>query len=287
MRPDDAPSAVRFLLATRPGPPGQLGRLVSAGRIVGGRGVPDAAPRAIDTFALMLVSSGTGVYRDRAGERPLGPGSAVVVVPGHRHWYGALSRGGWDEVYLTFEGPAFGAALSAGLVSAVEPVRPLQPVPYWLDRVDGFRTRRPPTTLSGADHEVCDLLRLLVEVHSGVGSGTGFVQTPGPARGGWLHRSESLLAQNLGESLALAHVAAAVGIGYESWRKQFQAETGVSPGRYRLLRRVDAAAEALRRSTLTHREIAASLGFTDEHHFSKQFLRIRGVAPSAFRRGQG
>lgn len=245
--------AAHFTYAARLGLPGRLGRLLSAGHIVGGRGVPGRGARAIDAFALMLVYRGTGVYRDHAGERPLGPGSAVLVVPGHPHWYGVVGRDSWDEVYLTFEGPAFDSALAAGLLSPAQPVRRVTPVPYWRDRVDGFRTRRPPTTASGADHEVCDLLRLLVDVGAGAGS-------RGLASGGWRGRSEALLVRDLGEPLVMTDVAAAVGMAYETWRKKFLAVTGVSPGRYRV---------------------------RDEHHFSKQFRRHVGVTPSQFRRDQG
>jgi transcriptional regulator GlxA family with amidase domain len=82
-------------------------------------------------------------------------------------------------------------------------------------------------------------------------------------------------------------VAAAAGLGYESWRKRFAAETGQPPGRYRARRRVDAAAELLRRSSLTNREIAEAVGFSDEHHFARQFRAVTGLSTTAYRRTVG
>lgn len=269
-------SAARFSAATRSGPAGRLGRLVSAGHIVGGRGVPGPRPRAFEAYAVMLVYRGAGVYRDADGERPLRPGSLVLVRPRRAHWYGVVGPGTWNEVYLTFEGLVFDTASRSGLLPATEPVLTVDPVPYWVNRIDTFRTRRAPATATAVDREACDVLRLLVDLAGRGGSE--------PVGGGWLHRSQAALTENLSEQVAMPAVAAAVGMGYETWRKRFQAETGLSPARYRLLRRVDAAAEALRRSTLSHREIAASLGFSDEHHLSKVFRAVRGVTPSQFRR---
>lgn len=266
-----------FRMASRPGPRGRLGGLVSAGRIDGGRGVPRGRPRSIETYAVMLVRAGAGVYRDRTGETPLRPGSLVRLVPGHPHWYGVPGGGSWDEVYLTFGGTVFDAARAGGVL---EPgVSVVSPVGRWDQRLDGHRTRRAPSTVASADREALDIVRLLVDVaersdESAAESASG---------DGWLAASQALLGRDLGEDLDLTSVAAAVGLGYESWRKRFREETGVSPARYRLQRRVDAAEEALRRSTLRHSEIAASLGFSDAHHLAKQVRALRGLTPTQIR----
>jgi AraC-like DNA-binding protein/predicted GNAT family N-acyltransferase len=73
-------------------------------------------------------------------------------------------------------------------------------------------------------------------------------------------------------------------MSYESFRKRFQRETGVSPARYRTLRRIEAARELLRYSPqLTNRQIAETLGFADEYHFSRRFTQIAGSTPRQFR----
>jgi AraC-like DNA-binding protein len=271
-------STPRFRMAARPGPRGRLGGLVSAGRIDGGRGVPGGRPRVIESYAVMLVRGGAGVYRDRAGEQPLRPGSMVRLVPGEPHWYGVPGAGTWDETYLTFAGTVFDAARARGLL---EPgVTAISSVRRWDQRMDSHRTRRPPTTRAGADREALDVLRLLVDIVEQADGEVG----ESPSAQGWLAASQALLGRDLGEELDLSSVAAAVGLGYESWRKRFRSETGVSPARYRLQRRVDAAEEALRRSTLRHSEIAASLGFSDAHHLAKQVRALRGLTPTEIRK---
>ena len=54
--------------------------------------------------------------------------------------------------------------------------------------------------------------------------------------------------------------------------------------RRRRARRIDAARELLRTSSLTMKEIAATVGFGDSSQFSRQFTRMMGVTPTHFRR---
>jgi len=265
---------------------GRLGRVRMSGRVEGGRGVPTRGLRRFDGYAVMLVSGGAGRYRDQARDLPLEPGDVVQVLPGHPHWYGVTGSAAWNEAYLVFDGPAFDLCARTGLVDVRRPVRRLRPLEYWLDRVDMFRTRRPPTTAAGADAEVCDVLRLLLDMAARDAEGDRASETPRRG-GGWLAESRALLARDLAEPMPLPDVAATVGMSYESWRKRFAAETGVAPARFRTLRRINAAGDLLQRTTLSNREIAASLGFSDEHHLAKQFRRTTGSTAGEFRHGTG
>ncbi|MEV0001519.1 AraC family transcriptional regulator [Micromonospora sp. NPDC050980] len=273
------------LVAYRTGPPGRLGRVHSVGRVQGGRGVPTGPPRRFHSHALMYVWGGHGRYRDARHDLPLGPGHLVHVLPGHAHWYGVTGAGTWNEVHLVFSGPAFDLAARQGLVDPVRPVRRLTPVEHWRDRLDRFRTVRPPRGPAGADDEVCEVLRLLVEIAARDAVPEHDGAPAGPP--GWLVESRVRLGDDLGGPLDLRAVALAVGMSYETWRKRFQAATGEPPARYRQRRRVEAAGELLRRTSLTNRDIAASLGFTDEHHLAKQFRRLTGLTAGEFRRTLG
>lgn len=280
----------RATVSGRAGPAGRLGRVRYAGRVEGVRGLPGSGLRRFDGYALACLVRGRGRYRDPTHDVVVEPGDLVTVVPGRPHWYGAAGPALWTDVHLVFDGPVFDLAVRQGLLDAGVPVRRLRPPQQWVDRIDAFRTRRAPRTAAGVDDEVCDVLRLLVDVaaHDGAAhdarpDGAG----PGADGAAWLAESQALLAADLAAPLALADVAAAVGMSYETWRRRFRAGTGVPPARYRLLRRVDAARDLLRRTSMGTRDIAASLGFADEHHLARQFRRTTGRTTAQFRREAG
>jgi AraC-like DNA-binding protein len=67
---------------------------------------------------------------------------------------------------------------------------------------------------------------------------------------------------------------------------QFRAATGFRPHEYLLRRRVQLAEELLRHSTLTIVEIALTVGFQTQAHFTTVFKRFAGNTPCQWRHAQ-
>lgn len=64
----------------------------------------------------------------------------------------------------------------------------------------------------------------------------------------------------------------------------FRVHTGLSPSEYMIRARIDAARAMLRNSDHPIGRIAEVLGYSDVFFFSKQFKRVAGISPRAFRR---
>ena len=64
----------------------------------------------------------------------------------------------------------------------------------------------------------------------------------------------------------------------------FKKHMGVTPHEYILRRRIETAQLLLRHSTLSIKEIAERLVFSDQYHFSNYFKKCLGVSPSQFRK---
>lgn len=64
----------------------------------------------------------------------------------------------------------------------------------------------------------------------------------------------------------------------------FKKHMGVTPHEYILRRRLETAQLLLRHSTLSIKEIAERLVFSDQYHFSNYFKKCTGLSPSQFRR---
>ncbi len=263
-------------IVIRDGLVGHVGRLVMAGAASSRRGPRPGIDVRFPMFGCTLVTAGTGRYRDADHDRRLGPGSLVLVFPERPHWYGA-GEPGWDERSLVYNGPLFRTAVSAGLLAPARPVLDLVDVDRWAARFDHFRLRPAPTTAAGRDAEAAMVLALLADMVASAAARA-------PPAGSWLSRSIALLAPGPGTPLTLPAVAAAVGMPYDAWRKAFRAEVGAAPARFRLDRRLAAAAELLTSTSRSVRAIAAELAFTDERHLVVRFREVYGCTPAAYRR---
>lgn len=75
-----------------------------------------------------------------------------------------------------------------------------------------------------------------------------------------------------------------IGISYSRLRSIFRKHMGVSPGTYKIQRRIDHACTLLATSTSSIQQIAAELGYNDQFAFSAQFKKVTGITPNKFRK---
>ncbi len=270
-----------------------LGSLGIAGLMLNGRGVTSVRPlRVYGSYAVMCLLRGAGRYRDINRQNiDLQAGDVVLVFPELAHRYGP-QRGqpGWDEFYITFDGPLFDQWREAGLLDTRHPVlRPgIDRAAAWAAKVQNLLERRPVLVRERA-RQVADFATLLGELLRISDSASAAEGPSTPALPtAWLAQAQQLLETDLGSGLSLTDVAAAVNVSYETFRKGFRDATGTTPAHYRAIRRIEAAKALLRyRPGITNREIAETLGFADEFHFSRRFAQITGVTPRAFRQQMG
>ena len=83
--------------------------------------------------------------------------------------------------------------------------------------------------------------------------------------------------------VAPAAIARKLGLSYETFRKDFARHTGQPPARYRLHRLIDQARALITERHLSNKQLAETLGFYDEFHFSRHFRQVTGQSPREFR----
>ena len=251
-----------------------LGRLAGAGYIHRKTGY--LRWRVFGSYALVYLLDGQGRYQDASGTaREVTAGDLLVIFPELAHRYGPGRRGEWSEFHVIFEGPAFDLWRGAGLLDASRPVIRLEPVGEWMERLLTVTASPPAQTVA-----VSRLLTLLSEIAATRG------EEAAPARLPWLDEARHVLGSELSQELSPADVAARLGLGYETFRKAFEQQAGVSPARYRSDRRLGAAQALLLHTQMTGRQIADSLGFRDEFYFSKRFKQHTGLSPREYRKRQ-
>jgi len=224
-------------------------------------------------YALVLLLSGGGRYRDRRGmDKRLSPGDLIVVFPELPHQYGPEAGDTWDEIFIAFEGPAFEGWRAHGLDPA-HAVWPLDSMDKWSARFSDL-LRMPCATMG----ESCATAAV---VHGMIADALA-VRPSGVE--GWVESARQSLSGGAG-ALGMREISAQAGMGYETFRKAFKCATGESPARYRRSQRLAQAALMLQRADLSLEMIAAALGFCDAFHLSKAFKHEYNMSPAAYRSG--
>jgi len=109
-------------------------------------------------------------------------------------------------------------------------------------------------------------------------------RTAGPPR--WLSRTRDLVHERFRDRHSLADLAARAGVHPSHLAREFRVHYGMSVGDYVRRVRCDWAAARLLSTDDSISEIAASAGYSDQSHFTRQCVRFLGVGPARYRRSR-
>lgn len=257
-----------------------LGGITQSGLLAASRGIPLNAMRCWKQYALVYLLDGCGRYADARGlDRPVGAGDLILVFPQLAHAYGPETGQRWREFYLVFRGPVFDLWRKQGLLDDRHPIHHLEPIDHWLSRFESVLGGSRQPGWSPPLLEVTRLQQVLAEALVG---GCRSAVPHEDLR--WASRACTLLEAELSPRADLHRIAEQLEMNYETFRRHFTRIVGQPPARYRSGRLMDRACELMQTSHMTDKQIAYSLGFCDEFHFSKRFRQWLGHSPRAYRR---
>ncbi len=234
--------------------------------------------RRLNWYSLVYIYTGAGYYYDAAGCRPIQPGSLLCLFPDQPHAYAPVPGSRWDEFNIDFDGPAFRSWQGPDLLDPAQPVRQLQPVGYWLARLEEVvaavlgRGGGPTLRATGL------LIELITEMAE------DWQHPAASSDRDWVREVRRRLDQlQPGMDLDLPVLAAEIGVGEQTLRKRFKRLTGQTPAQYRARRLISKACLLLDQTDETCRAIARQLGFESEYYFSRRFKQLIGESPSDHR----
>ncbi len=129
-----------------------------------------------------------------------------------------------------------------------------------------------------------EIRRLLRQRFSGeVVIGPSEIAVPS-AEAEFVERVRAVVEQHMGNSnFGVEWLADEAGMSVRNLRRRLKAATGLSPGGYVRMMRLERAKQLLAQQAGTVSEIAYQVGFQDPDYFSRLFKQTVGVPPSAYR----
>ena len=233
--------------------------------------------RTIQAYQFAWISEGRGQLQSAPDPRcihPIEAGDVMLLFPGIWHRFAPDPSTGWVESWIECRGAAFERVMDIGLMSPEEPVwragqqaRAIFDTIHSLARQDALMHQPTLSTLG------LQLLGRLCQTRDIAGQG----------RIRLIEQARRALMEKSGDTTALTNIAADLGVSYSTLRRLFRDHTGMSLKRYQTDVRTRRACELLRNSDKSVKAIASYLGYNTAFHFSAQFKKATGLAPSEWR----
>ncbi len=243
--------------------------------------------RVLGEFQFIYITRGRGTFESKpTGRRTVEGGTLFVLFPGVWHRYAPDQEIGWDEYWISFDGPYARKICGRPAFSPSQAVLNPGTDPALFDAYRRFieELRAPrlghPQVLSA----------LALEIVARTRAATLSRQSGRPELERLIQRARFILEEKAHRPLAMESVAAELRLGYSWFRKAFKRHTGLSPKQYLLQSRLRRSMEMLGGTDLLVKQIASALSFDSPCHFAKQFRKKTGMSPLAWRRfsrGQG
>lgn len=243
------------------------------------------------TIGLMLRGAGSLWYR--GAEHISQRGDIVVIPPGEVHT-GALAPGADVLEYVAAHVPADIVAGCANQDAGHDRAPDIE-APVLRDDVVAAQLRRlnGATGSEASDHAAADealtaALGLLVERHArprSFGSANGYAGCDRNAEPRVVQLAREVLCDCYGDSAqtSLAALALRTGVSPFHLVRVFTRAVGLSPHQYLVQTRIRRATDLLARGVPCS-FVAATTGFADQSHLTRQFKRYLGITPASYQR---
>ena len=237
-------------------------------------------PAMRDHYLIHYVASGRGVYRCADTAHALSAGDLFLVYPETIVSYAADPEQPWEYYWVGFHGADARRLIRlAGFSPERLVLRPgdgARDLHALLAAIYKARGSKPSDDAAMTGRLYLFLSRLIADGEGAPRQGQDGV---------CFEKAVKFIGLNFGRPLTVGDIAGHVALSRSQLYRIFRRESGLSPIEFLNTYRVNEACGLLRRHNLTVSQAAASVGFGDPLYFSRMFRKIKGVPPSAYRKG--
>jgi AraC family transcriptional regulator, arabinose operon regulatory protein len=232
-------------------------------------------------FELHMILSGQGTFIHNEKSWQLSCGDGFLITPGQLVRYEADEKNPWTYIWIGFNGNEAKSLLEhSGLSESV-------PVFFTSEGLDLHQCFIMLSELKTTDKYhgllgqgfLCHILGYLMkeskanqELSIQIASQTRYVQ-----------EMITYVEKQYHQPIGVSHIAQHIGLERKYMSKLFKDEVGITLQNYLVQYRMEKALHLLKRSELTIRQVAYSVGYKDPLVFSKAFKRITAQTPSQLR----
>jgi len=233
---------------------------------------------AISELIVIACITGGGWCDTGSGRRSIRAGQILLVPPGQIHAYGASPDDPWTVWWVHIAGTALGDFLAGHGVEGTEPVRTptsfLEITALIAQIVATLEVDMTGKSQLRAAGIAWNLLTAMV-TDKEVAKGMDQI----------LDDAASAIRTRMQDRVSADVLAASANVSPSHFAAQFRRRFGVSVGTYQLQVRMARARELFDLGTANVGDVARAVGYDDPLYFSRQFSRMHGVSPRAYRRG--
>lgn len=234
--------------------------------------------RPIRQLVLIMCVRGQGWCETADGRFTVKAGQALLLPPALAHAYGADAADPWTVWWAHFDGSSVEdfvriTALSHRSVLREIPdiyasIALMEEIIRWMER---DTTHASLIRTSGA------AWHLMTSLASARPSRAGNSQD-------LIERAADYLRNHMNRRINVAELANMAGMSASHFAAVFKKHTGVPAMAYQTQLRMASARELLDTTKQSVEDVAHAVGYDDSFYFSRQFKKIHGVSPTAYRR---
>ena len=239
----------------------------------------DMKDAIVTHYSLIYVIRGSGIYHDHRGRKyPLKPGSIFQRFSQHRHSTFLDPASNWAECFVLMDNNTQQCLERFGLIERSLPVFFIGIHAYIIRRFDNIFQELKEMPAQNATLAFAKIAHLLADLKM-LWLRANLKADDAPL----LASVRQILESSIESREKLPELLRSVGINYEYMRKIFQRQTGISPIKHLIRRRIESACAMLMDKSVPLKTIAEKLGYPSPYAFSAQFNKFMGVSPLQFR----
>lgn len=242
----------------------------------------DSRDRVFKDYCGWLVVRGEGSYTDWNGTKwELRPGSFAQYIPGRTHRIRRHDPTDWCECSIFLATSFYTGAVALEIIDPDTPViRPGLSLAL-LSRFHKCRQSLASAKHADLHRQIPELLALLLRLRELA----TLRAVPDPMTDlmtDLIEDAKAGLSADFARTIRLPALVAKYPVSYDHFRRVFKERTGVSPGRFRLLKRIELAELYLAEGGMPIKRVAELLGYADRFIFSRQFKAVTGRSPGEY-----